>query len=1143
MPKHDRSFHSGAVSRETTENLYDLGLLNRPGSRSRSSINDSNTAQYHHSRPRFEGYPPRSGSSMSGAATSTYKQSSISSGTLGRPHTPNGSRPRTRDQRAPPSPTASVPGAGHPMAGMLHSDRARSRRERTFVGGACAACDELLEHTLRGERVLQFSCGHVAHEACFYEYIRDSDSQYCPTCDAPLGLDSFRGGSILDLSKLSNMVRAVAHKDAASPRSSQNTPMPWNKEAPTVEDDDRSTREVPARPSRENPNRDSRDSQRMRIERLGIGHGRTSGSVNHATSESINQSINHTRNDSGGKASSTELSNDHGHSRKHDYDLHAMETTVAVTQPKDTKQMIPTPIVTVRSEFPTLSRSRQQQSLTCLVSIEVPEFKWPAHFDEGQTTPPVPPLPTDSGIGIPTVPKLRGQRPPLNYESPEVLDGLTDELKIRVDHWHGLEFSRFGNLRLHGVIRVGKDRHSWQELECYLFGEMLICVKEKKNAQPPVTLESGKRLTRCTLKGSILIRKHLRQVHASLDENILTLNLSVAELPTFHLQFEERDKLELWQRALQDLNNTDSFSRYQSDYDQDTSGTDEEEYGRQNRTVRRVPSVASSYGGPKSATTAATDYSGHKPVVDRRVPPSLHVPIDVVVVIPVSSSMQGLKIQLLRDTLRFLVSNLGDRDRMGLVTFGSSGGGVPVVGMTTKTWSGWNKVLNSIRPVGQKSLRADVVEGANVAMDLLMQRKAANPISTIILISDSSTSDTESVDFVVQRAEAAKVGIHSFGLGLTHKPESMIELSTRTKASYLYVKDWMMLRECAAGVLGTLQSMSHQNVKLKLRLPEGSPAKFVKIHGALQTTKRATGRDAEATLGDLHFGDKRDVLVQLVIDPDTSTQDPAPQDPWESIVSGLEALGGSLDVEDQRVQSVEELPLLQADLSYGDLLREGTIMQLPRPSLLAITMLPANPRVRSTGSRPSSPPIPPHPMIVQRRMELLTSDMLSRALTLVARGQHERAHHLLNETRTILKGLGKGGLPPLPPGATHNKRHTPPAKSHSPRADTPERNRDHSPHSDVSTPIARTNGVDQATMNALDADIETSLEWINHPAVFSRDSRKAVLQAIGVISSQRAYTFRTASESIWADRVPGVKRLTEQSREWREVADDALTEE
>src|SRR6201995_2923818 len=113
----------------------------------------------------------------------------------------------------------------------------------------------------------------------------------------------------------------------------------------------------------------------------------------------------------------------------------------------------------------------------------------------------------------------------------------------------------------------------------------------------------------------------------------------------------------------------------------------------------------------------------------------------------------------------------------------------------------------------------------------------------------------------------------------------MIELSTRTKASYTYVKDWMMLRECLAGVFGSLQATSHQNVKLKLRLPEGSPAKFVKISGALHYTKRATGKDAEAALGDMRYGDKRDILVQLAISPDSSSQD-VPHDPWETIVSG-----------------------------------------------------------------------------------------------------------------------------------------------------------------------------------------------------------------------------------------------------------------
>ncbi|KAI7524517.1 hypothetical protein KC319_g21148, partial [Hortaea werneckii] len=386
----------------------------------------------------------------------------------------------------------------------------------------------------------------------------------------------------------------------------------------------------------------------------------------------------------------------------------------------------------------------------------------------------------------------------------------------------------------------------------------------------------------------------------------------------------------------------------------------------------------SSNGASRSHATAPTEYSNSRGPHDIRpgMLSSIHVPLDILIVVPVTPSMQGLKMNLLRDALRFMVSNLGERDRMGLVTFGSGTGSMPLVGMTNKSWSGWGKALDSIRPTAQKSMRADVVEGANVAMDLLMQRKSANPLSTILLISDSAASDQDSVDFVVSRAEAAKVAIHSFGLGLTHKPDTMVELSTRTKASYTYVRDWMMLRECMAGCLGAMQSTSHQNVRLKLRLPEGSPAKFVKISGALQITKRATGRDAEAMLGDLRFGDKRDILVQLAIAPDTSTPDHVPTDPWENVIAGLEALGGPIDSDDSRTLSVEELPLIQADLNWGDILREGNLAHLPRPSLLAITMLPSSARKGSQG-RPASPPIPPHPSIVQRRMELLTSDMLS----------------------------------------------------------------------------------------------------------------------------------------------------------------------
>jgi len=134
----------------------------------------------------------------------------------------------------------------------------------------------------------------------------------------------------------------------------------------------------------------------------------------------------------------------------------------------------------------------------------------------------------------------------------------------------------------------------------------------------------------------------------------------------------------------------------------------------------------------------------------------MHVPIDVVVVVPISASMHGLKITLLRDMLRFLVSSSGDSDRIGVVAFGSDTGAIPLTGLETKEWPDWEKVADSIRAIGQKSPRADLVEGTNAAMDMLMARRVMNPLASIMIINDSSISESESIDFVVSRAEAAK---------------------------------------------------------------------------------------------------------------------------------------------------------------------------------------------------------------------------------------------------------------------------------------------------------------------------------------------------------------------------------------------------
>jgi hypothetical protein len=89
-----------------------------------------------------------------------------------------------------------IPTKQDELGTMIDATGPKSRRERTLIGTECAACEEPLEHTLRGERILQLSCGHVAHEACFYEFIKEFETQECPSCNAPLALDTSRGGNL-----------------------------------------------------------------------------------------------------------------------------------------------------------------------------------------------------------------------------------------------------------------------------------------------------------------------------------------------------------------------------------------------------------------------------------------------------------------------------------------------------------------------------------------------------------------------------------------------------------------------------------------------------------------------------------------------------------------------------------------------------------------------------------------------------------------------------------------------------------------------------------------------------------------------------------------------------------------------------------
>lgn len=120
---------------------------------------------------------------------------------------------------------------------------------------------------------------------------------------------------------------------------------------------------------------------------------------------------------------------------------------------------IPPPKITVKSEFPTLSRSKVQQSLTCLITLEVGDKGWQNYSDD---VPPVPSLPQgyeqqyqppspsgriNSQYSFDRPETSRQKERELEVErerdQAEALAAITEELRQRVENWHGLDFNRY----------------------------------------------------------------------------------------------------------------------------------------------------------------------------------------------------------------------------------------------------------------------------------------------------------------------------------------------------------------------------------------------------------------------------------------------------------------------------------------------------------------------------------------------------------------------------------------------------------------------------------------------------------------------------------------------------------------------------
>ena len=298
-----------------------------------------------------------------------------------------------------------------------------------------------------------------------------------------------------------------------------------------------------------------------------------------------------------------------------------------------------------------------------------------------------------------------------------------------------------------------------------------------------------------------------------------------------------------------------------------------------------------------------------------------------------------------------------------------------------------------------------------LGLDVVLQRKAKNPISGMILISDTAdTTRRAQMDLVLARAEAASLPIHAFGYGRSHDPASLWLISNHTSGTYTFVKDWYDLQGCIAGCVGGMMSIGLRDMKLHLKIVDGQQFKIRKLSGGPTAILHSGGRDVDVELGELRYGERKEMLVELELDNTDASAEVIGRtgsrrrtlnatDQFNQRM-GLDALlnGDSPDLVDGMMdRMIDEVPVFEVDGSFYDPSAGRHVTRLAHPVLLTVTIMPPHVSRTRTATPPGS-----DPDIVRRRMELLASDMITRALVLVSRKNHQQAQKILVETRRIL---------------------------------------------------------------------------------------------------------------------------------------------
>jgi Ca-activated chloride channel family protein len=244
----------------------------------------------------------------------------------------------------------------------------------------------------------------------------------------------------------------------------------------------------------------------------------------------------------------------------------------------------------------------------------------------------------------------------------------------------------------------------------------------------------------------------------------------------------------------------------------------------------------------------------------------VQMPLNLSLVLDKSGSMQGKKIQNLRDAAKLVVDRLGSQDLISIVAFSDRkyliSASQPVVDKEAL-----KREIDRIRDGGGTAISGGMSQG----LIELEKAVSADRISRMLLLTDGQTfGDEKQCKKLAEKAGSEAVVVNALGLGDDWNEDLLDDIAQASGGVADFIDSPDKILTFFEKAVKSMQDTVVQNAQTVLRLANGvTPRQVWQVLPLITNLgyRPLSDRDVQVTLGELEKGQPRSLLVELLVGP------------------------------------------------------------------------------------------------------------------------------------------------------------------------------------------------------------------------------------------------------------------------------------